>query len=381
MFGQIGTKTKWLACLEIDEFFVLKVRDKNIREYLQEFSIFGGVSIIRYLFGSNKYIRHQGAENTFTCYTKRIDDNILMGHLYYRTIVQTQYTQTMRYYDAVYKNNYFPVDETKAYINREKPLRICTDETQINCYNLRSYDDFIKKSQNHPTIFPRATQYFYQINKLCITDDSEIIKYHYMPYTSKKKIINESRDFIETENIINTNNQNTNNQNTNNQNNNDEDEYDYVEVETYIEEEVEIDETDYIYIRNELENSQKIAVAEQEPVVAEQEPVVAEQEPVVAEQEPVVAEEEQVVAEEEPVVAEQEPVVAEEEQVVAEEEQVVAEQEPVVAEQEPQNKSKIDIIFEQVRAKKNQMNNDIDIINNHSFSDKLKRKNKKKNRR
>lgn len=198
-FQKYQNDTKWLIALEIDEFIVLK-KHFSIQSFINEYQNYSGISIIRYLFGSNNYIEHR--DNLFESYTKRIDDNILSGHFYYRPLIQTAQVLSLHKYDAGYKTGRFSVDETKTFVSGERPKRIRTDIIQINAYVLRSHDDYMEKIKNMPPAFAKQqenTMYHFNIvNRLCIVEDKSILEHHYPQVKDKKPLNMDATDDIDT---------------------------------------------------------------------------------------------------------------------------------------------------------------------------------------
>lgn len=168
----------WIAFIDDDEFIFLK-KSKDIKEYLKEFENYGGLAINWVMFGSSGHKTKQ--ESVLKSYFHRLPyDNETNRHI--KTIVNTQYVNLNEAPKNPHYFNYidgkFAVNENKQAHESSAFMDFTNNDIQLNHYWTKSYEDMtIKSERGRPDVkFKRATQEFYEFDKLAIIFDNEILK-------------------------------------------------------------------------------------------------------------------------------------------------------------------------------------------------------------
>ncbi|MDR2161244.1 MAG: glycosyltransferase family 92 protein [Desulfovibrio sp.] len=132
---QFGHTTKWMAFIDIDEFFVPKIYD-DIRDILDNYRKFGGLAVHWKIFGSNGY-RKRPKGNIINNYTTVVNYNT---HI--KSIVQTVYIAGVSNpHSFIYKDGYYCVNEDMIPVMSHHSYH--TSKTiQINHYYYKSFEEF-----------------------------------------------------------------------------------------------------------------------------------------------------------------------------------------------------------------------------------------------
>jgi len=145
-FKKFKNESKWIACIDIDEFIVLKTKQKNINDFLINYEDYGGLGINWLMFGSSN-LKNSPETGVLKNYVYRAPYEF-NPHEIIKTIVNTKYVKEEYYEDYgihnfLYNNNY-AVNENFEEI---KGIRIepSYNKIQLNHYFLKSKNDMETK--------------------------------------------------------------------------------------------------------------------------------------------------------------------------------------------------------------------------------------------
>lgn len=136
----------WIACIDIDEFIVLKEAN-NINIFLNDYDEHGGLSINQLIFGSSGHIETPTG-NVLDNYTHRAHHSF-NPHEVVKTIVNTKYvnedvfTRELGLHNFAYNDNYSVNGNFEKIIGyRHTPHYT---KIQLNHYFIKSEEEMLKK--------------------------------------------------------------------------------------------------------------------------------------------------------------------------------------------------------------------------------------------
>lgn len=179
-------KSRWAAFIDPDEF-ILPHQTNDLRELLQGYEAFGGLSIPWCVYGSNGRIeRPEGL--VIESYTKRGPVMFSLRKDFVapaiappqgKTIAQLSYARTMNPHRFAYRGNRFDVNENRVPMSRvmgchkrRENLFSC-EAVQVNHYIVKSLEDWsLKQERGDPYSPPRTNDELAFIESRCneITD-------------------------------------------------------------------------------------------------------------------------------------------------------------------------------------------------------------------
>lgn len=138
--SRVGKKWHWIGFTDTDEFIVLKDGSTNLKTFLKDYEMFGGLAINWMCFGANGHKKNRDSViHSYTQCKPGLSDN---KHV--KTIVNTQYVKM-----NVKRGNPHEFKSTKPIVNANKKrcrsafnLPPLWDKIQINHYVTRSLQEF-----------------------------------------------------------------------------------------------------------------------------------------------------------------------------------------------------------------------------------------------
>lgn len=172
-----GEETKWLALIDIDEFFVMK-RHNSIIQLLKEYEDIPSISVNWLCFGCNGHICKSEGDvvKRFTRPASLSKSNLINYAV--KSIIRPSIF--IKIYDASFRNVHrwsLPTFNEKRQIihqNTHKPSYECL---YINHYYTKSYEEFKKKRQRGTAMFKMSTQdydSFFLVNEKELEKDIDI---------------------------------------------------------------------------------------------------------------------------------------------------------------------------------------------------------------
>jgi hypothetical protein len=168
-------KTRWLACIDIDEFLFSPVKD-NLTEMLVEYELYPGVVVHWQVYGSGG-LRQKTDDPVIARFTKRAPTNWIRNRKIKSIVDPSRTIQPLGIHHFSYIDGALPVDESKTRVSlKHKPtykkkfkwlygklgplLRyfdpypgtdinsrlISVERLRINHYPIKSYEEFLKKT-------------------------------------------------------------------------------------------------------------------------------------------------------------------------------------------------------------------------------------------
>jgi hypothetical protein len=186
--NEFRRETRWLACVDSDEFIVLK-QHANINEFLRQYERFAAIAISWYIFGTNGHREHQ--QSTISAYTRRMNTDLHLANpqsrfYHFKMIYQTDYTVGAGIHSGSYHTGYFAVDESQEKVAGDTPKVIKTDIIQLNHYAVRSVEDFETKMRRAAADGSwRRREFLETVERYATVEDRSIIERHYPELISK----------------------------------------------------------------------------------------------------------------------------------------------------------------------------------------------------
>lgn len=162
-----GEQIKWLALIDIDEFFVLK-KHSSIIELLREYEDVPAIAVNWLCFGCNGHIR-KSEGSVMDRFTKpaNTSESYIINHAIKSIIRPIVF---IKIYDASFRNVHrwsLPTFNEKRQIVYQNTIKPSYEHLYINHYYTKSYEEFKKKCQRGDAMFKisiRDHKLFFQIN-------------------------------------------------------------------------------------------------------------------------------------------------------------------------------------------------------------------------
>ena len=150
-------KYDWGLFIDVDEFLVLK-KHKNIKELIQDYMEYNGLSVNWYLFGDNNIIETLNNYNVIERFTKR--QNEVNQHI--KTLLKLSPNVRM----GVHNPNVPLIDSDRKLVNGPFNINGPTDIIQLNHYFVKTKEEFILKINRgrSDTTMKREEEEFHRTN-------------------------------------------------------------------------------------------------------------------------------------------------------------------------------------------------------------------------
>ena len=140
---KFGTKSRWIAFIDIDEFIVAKTTGGDLVAFLKDYEQYGGLGINWQIFGSNGHIEKSGQSQLERFKLRANEDHEVNAHI--KSIVQPKYVKSPTTpHNFKYIKNKFCVNENFMPITGAFS-KVSVNKIQLNHYFCRSVEEFNAK--------------------------------------------------------------------------------------------------------------------------------------------------------------------------------------------------------------------------------------------
>jgi hypothetical protein len=154
-FGRATGNSKWLCIIDTDEFIV-PLKDRDIKTFLNDFDSYGGVYVNWIFYGTSGIKRIPEESWMITCLLHRADLSF-RGHTTGKSFVQPERVDPQKSFFphiCAYRENFYHVNPSKKRLKKGESKDICIDRIRLHHYWCRDID-FMERHK-----FPRYERWY-----------------------------------------------------------------------------------------------------------------------------------------------------------------------------------------------------------------------------